>query len=144
MRNLKGVYMGVYMGVGVTLVVLTAMIGVLKAESEYTNLRLEPSFKDVVLGTFPKGCDYKITSGRRSKAHNRRVGGAPKSMHLTGRALDVVVYTPRCRQAVVANASSRGLSVIKYNIHLHIDNRTKSVCLVSLGNNRYSPCNKEN
>lgn len=32
----------------------------------------------------------RITSGRRSAAHNRRVGGSPTSWHLKGRALDWV------------------------------------------------------
>lgn len=32
-----------------------------------------------------------ITSGCRCKAHNKKVGGSPKSQHLLGRAADIVV-----------------------------------------------------
>ncbi len=32
----------------------------------------------------------RITSGRRTPAHNKRVGGSPTSWHLRGRAIDVV------------------------------------------------------
>ncbi len=32
----------------------------------------------------------QVSSGRRSVAHNRRVGGVPTSFHLRGRAVDIV------------------------------------------------------
>lgn len=32
----------------------------------------------------------KVTSAKRSVAHNRKVGGAPNSFHLRGRAIDLV------------------------------------------------------
>src|SRR5690606_34937034 len=43
-----------------------------------------------------------INSGYRSPAHNRKVGGAPASQHLLGKAADIVVkgFTPK--QVVVA------------------------------------------
>ena len=41
-----------------------------------------------LLSRFP---DARPTSGRRSVRRNREVGGVPNSLHLSGRALDVVV-----------------------------------------------------
>jgi uncharacterized protein YcbK (DUF882 family) len=35
------------------------------------------------------GIPLRIVSGRRSAAHNRAVGGAPRSQHLYGRAADI-------------------------------------------------------
>ena len=37
----------------------------------------------------------KITSGYRSKEHNKRVGGVPKSQHLLGKAADIKVKGKR-------------------------------------------------
>jgi len=67
-------------------------------------------------------CDFTISSGHRSKKHNKRVGGAKNSFHLTGQALDLV---PKCnkpfsyiaRQAIKAGFSG----VIVYKKHIHVD-----------------------
>lgn len=37
------------------------------------------------------GAPMVVTSGYRSTAHNRRIGGAPGSAHLDGRAVDVLM-----------------------------------------------------
>ena len=34
------------------------------------------------------GCKLRVTSGYRTKSHNKRVGGAPNSFHLSDRARD--------------------------------------------------------
>lgn len=36
------------------------------------------------------GCPLRVTSGYRSREHNARIGGSPRSQHLRGEAADVV------------------------------------------------------
>jgi uncharacterized protein YcbK (DUF882 family) len=49
----------------------------------------------------------KITSGYRTPAHNKAVGGSPKSQHITGNAVDIVVsgMTPKQVQTALKNWS---------------------------------------
>lgn len=44
-----------------------------------------------------------LTSGYRCEAHNARVGGAPRSRHMSGRAVDIA--TPQPLQAAEAQAA---------------------------------------
>ena len=69
-----------------------------------------------------KGCEFTVTSGKRSPEHNRRVGGAPNSYHLTDRARDIV-STKQCMKKLGQKALDEGLSVIYYSSHVHIDDR---------------------
>ena len=67
-----------------------------------------------------------ITSGNRCEAYNAKIGGAKGSLHLTGRAADIVVANVEPED--VYNALDRylgnrgGLGV--YNGWIHIDTRT--------------------
>ena len=55
-----------------------------------------------------------ITSGFRCPSHNRRVNGAPRSLHLLGQAADVIVPFPE-QGAVEVFARKNGFSeVIPY------------------------------
>jgi len=78
------------------------------------------------INSSPKTCVNKITSLKRSKEHNHRVGGSKTSMHLIGKAVDVVT---NCRDYFVAISRSQGVSVIKYKTHLHFDLREHVICL---------------
>lgn len=51
-----------------------------------------------------------VTSGYRSVAHNNRIGGAPESMHLFGRAADILV-AGKDALMLIAIATEMGFSV---------------------------------
>jgi len=62
-----------------------------------------------------------IQSAYRSRDHNTRVGGAPKSYHLRGMAFDIQASTAAERHEVVVNALNcgfRGIGVYKTFIHV--------------------------
>lgn len=63
-----------------------------------------------------------ITSGYRTEAHNRRVGGAPMSAHLRGLAADISCTDSRTRLAIVAFAIHCGIKRIEVSQrHVHVD-----------------------
>jgi len=71
-------------------------------------------------------CKSIITSGYRTKEHNKRVGGSKNSYHLKGKALDVA-FT-KCDKSlkeigIIAQSYFNG--VIVYKKHIHIDIRDK-------------------
>jgi hypothetical protein len=62
-----------------------------------------------------------INSGYRSKAHNKRIGGASKSRHVMGLAADVAVWhhTPHEVADFVETLNPGGLG--RYNTFTHVD-----------------------
>lgn len=67
-----------------------------------------------------------VTSTRRSKAHNRAVGGVEKSFHLTGQARDSV--PPRGMSMATYAAELQRINpdkeVINEGDHVHMEPRT--------------------
>lgn len=63
------------------------------------------------------------TSGIRSPAHNKAVGGDPASLHLSGLARDVIFDTPKQREAAIAEAVSRSLHFLLEIDHVHFQSR---------------------
>jgi len=69
-------------------------------------------------------CPITVTSGKRSKAHNKAVGGAKNSYHLTDRARDIKAKCLKPAQlGKICKKYANG--VIIYKKHVHIDNRDK-------------------
>lgn len=66
-----------------------------------------------------------ITSSYRSESYNKGVGGSKKSMHLTGKAVDVSIvnYDGQTRRNLVNLAMVLGLTVGVSNTFIHLDNR---------------------
>lgn len=75
------------------------------------------------------GCKFYITSGYRTKAHNKRVGGSIRSFHLKGKALDLVPKKgcQKGKYELFELATKYFNGVIFYDDHIHID----------IGNRRY-------
>lgn len=55
------------------------------------------------------GRPLRIVSGYRSPEHNRRVGGAPNSQHLHGRAADIPLGYATVTQATAAGFTGIGI-----------------------------------
>lgn len=69
------------------------------------------------------GAPVAVNSGYRTESYNKKVGGAKKSFHMTGRAFDIVVkgHTPA---EVAGYAQSLDINgIIQYNNFVHVDSR---------------------
>lgn len=73
------------------------------------------------------GVPFIISSCWRSKEKNKKVGGAPGSMHLKGRAVDIICTVGDSRAKVMKAALGLGLSVGVMPNALHIDNRESQI-----------------
>ena len=69
------------------------------------------------------GVSFKITSSYRTPEHNKRVGGAPNSMHVQGMAVDIACNQGQARWLIVKAAMELGLSVGIMERAIHLDNR---------------------
>ena len=64
-----------------------------------------------------------VTSGARCEAHNREVGGFPKSWHLQGLAVDIACNGSQLRAEIIRLAvllDFNGIGVAKNFIHLDL------------------------
>ncbi len=69
------------------------------------------------------GIPLVITSSYRSPSKNRMVGGSVGSLHLKGRAVDIIAIRGETRWKIVKAATEVGLSVGVMRTALHLDNR---------------------
>ena len=77
------------------------------------------------------GIPFKITSGYRTKTHNKEVGGVPNSSHLIGVASDIAVSSGSERYTILnalIKAGFKRIGVAKTFIHCDTDpNKPNSV-----------------
>ncbi|ENB1362047.1 DUF882 domain-containing protein [Salmonella enterica] len=68
-----------------------------------------------------------INSANRCPTHNKSVGGASKSVHLTGKAADIVVkgVAPDIVHAYLTAKYSGKYGIGKYKTFTHVDSRSK-------------------
>ena len=70
------------------------------------------------------GIPFTITSGFRSKKHNKAVGGVPNSSHLTGLAVDIAAPNSRAKFKIMEALMRSGFCRIGMGqtfIHVDID-----------------------
>jgi len=68
-----------------------------------------------------------ITSSYRSKEYNKFIGGAKKSQHLYGKAVDLACNNGTLRAKIVRHALDLGLTVGIAKGFCHIDNRDNQI-----------------
>lgn len=71
------------------------------------------------------GTPFVILSAYRSPAHNARVGGAPKSQHMQGRAFDISMrnHDPHEFEAAARAMDFHGIGHYPHQGFMHIDTR---------------------
>tara|TARA_R110002012_G_scaffold13648_3_gene57965 strand:- start:2741 stop:3115 length:375 start_codon:yes stop_codon:yes gene_type:complete len=81
------------------------------------------------------GTPFKISSGYRSEAHNKRVGGVKGSSHRKGCAVDIAVNSGLQRSTIVCALVKAGftrLGIAKTFIHVDLDKeKQQSIWLYS-------------
>ena len=70
-----------------------------------------------------------VTSGYRTKEHNMKVDGAPRSYHLKGMAVDCHAHWVPFLKLAKAGLKSGFSTAIVYNTHVHFDIREKGLGL---------------
>lgn len=73
------------------------------------------------------GFPFIVTSSYRTPEKNRQVGGAPNSMHLYGRAVDVKCDNGIQRGLIARHALNMGLSVGVMRDGVHLDDRPDQI-----------------
>jgi len=70
------------------------------------------------------GTPFKITSGYRTEAHNKKVGGVKGSSHTKGCAVDIAVNSGLQRSAIVCALAKAGftrIGIAKTFVHCDLD-----------------------
>lgn len=73
------------------------------------------------------GEPLRINSSYRSPSYNKSINGAPKSMHLTGRAVDLQCSTGSLRAKIIHAALSMGMTCGVARGFVHVDNRDNQI-----------------
>lgn len=109
----------------------------------HVDSRVKPQVAQNLIGTSQQvGYQLTITSGYRSPEYNSRVGGAKKSQHTLGNAVDVVQrgLTIQQRQDFIQAAIDNGFTAIGiYNTFTHVDIRGAKVAWGSNGSRSSLP-----
>lgn len=81
-------------------------------------INLNQAFRDKV------GIPYTPNSAYRTPEHNKRVGGSPKSQHLSGKAIDIPLLKGYTIEEMAGIAEELGFTGIGlYQNFIHVDTR---------------------
>ena len=81
-------------------------------------INLNQAFRDRV------GIPYTPNSAYRTPEHNKRVGGSPKSQHLSGKAIDIPLLKGYTIEEMAGIAEELGFTGIGlYQNFIHVDTR---------------------
>lgn len=72
------------------------------------------------------GVVFTVSNGYRTSEYNARIGGASKSLHLTGQAADIdhTAWDGATKLKFLGAAIALGFSIGIYRKHFHVDTRT--------------------
>lgn len=73
-----------------------------------------------------KDYDFSVTSWWRTEKRNNEVGGLPKSLHIKGLAIDVVLDSTVDKASFDRDANEIGLYVYDEGDHLHLYERVET------------------
>lgn len=101
-----------------------ALVFTIMVTANAAEINPELSAKLVEFETASK-CSFIKTSGVRTVEHNKKVGGASKSYHLTGDAYDLVPKCDTSLKKLGKIAAKIFNGVIVYKKHIHVDIRVE-------------------
>ena len=93
-------------------------------------IKIDPALMDALEEMRSRlGKPMIVTSGYRSPAHNRRVGGAKNSQHMYGRAADIMMsnHDPNRFKAVADDMGFAGIGTYPDRNFVHLDVRKSGV-----------------
>ena len=92
------------------------------------------------------GMPIIINSGYRTSEHNAKVGGHPKSRHLTGLAVDIRCYSSKTRGKIIdfavrydAGIKVMGMGVARSFLHVDIDGKREEFTVWPYGSGNPAP-----
>jgi len=94
-------------------------------DEEGSGKKIMPHMLDMLnMARGSAGVPFRINSGYRTEAHNKKVGGSPTSSHLNGSAVDIHCNNSRMREKILYGLISAGfqrIGIAKTFIHADVD-----------------------
>lgn len=80
------------------------------------------------------GKPMNISSGYRTRDHNKKIGGSPNSQHVLGLAADILISSPYDRYEFIKLAIKHGFTGIGISpVFIHLDRRSATPLIFFYG-----------